>query len=57
MSDRLPKILCEPICLTCIHGKNVHKVTGSRYELDCENNPNLGGVTKTFSRCRGYRKK
>ena len=56
MSDRLPKILCEPICTSCKHCLWIKKASANRYDLECSKNPNLGGVTKTLSRCRSYSK-
>lgn len=46
----------EPICCSCRDCKKIVKVTRTRYDVDCESNPNLGGVTRTYSKCRSYTK-
>ena len=51
------KRAAEPICLTCVHCLKIEKARNRRYDIDCSSNPNLGGVTNTLSKCRGYRKK
>lgn len=52
---RMNKI-CEPICTSCRYCVSITKASTNRYDVDCSKNPNLGGVTKTFQRCRSYRK-
>lgn len=47
----------EPICMSCRHCIRITKTTGRRYDLDCDANGNLGGVTYDFFHCCSYCRK
>ncbi len=44
----------EPICCSCMNCRRIVKVTRTRYDLECIANPNLGGVTRSYGKCRSY---
>lgn len=50
------KFVVGPICLSCSNCLKARLISGGRYEIDCSKNPNLGGVKKTYSKCRSYSK-
>lgn len=47
----------EPICCSCRNCIKIGKITGGRYEIDCKANPNLGGVTRSYCKCRSYERR
>lgn len=47
----------EPICTYCKHCKRLDKHRSHCYDIDCENNPNLGAVGKNYARCGGFEHK
>ena len=54
--EKTPIKCLEPICMSCKFCLSIKKASANRFDLDCSKNPNLGGVTKTYSRCKSYRK-
>lgn len=44
----------EPICVYCRHCKRLEKHSNTCFDIDCENNPNLGAVGKNYTRCGGF---
>ena len=46
-----------PICKTCKNCASIKPYTKKRYDIDCLDNPNLGGVTAGYRKCPGYKKR
>ena len=50
MSDNNTDVICK----RCRHCRELIPAGRNKYDIECDHNPNLGGVGKTYGICPGF---